>query len=122
MAIEQKTVTVNGEDYLITQFGARAGFKLSKKVAKVVLPVMSKFYGGAEASYADVMDAIVDKIDELDDETIALLLSRTTYQKKEINFDEHFAGNYGTLILLIWEIIKFNFDDVFSVITGDTNE
>lgn len=122
MAIEQKKVKVNGQEYLLHQFGGIKGFKLGKKVAKIILPAMGSFYSAEEEGAGGVFETLADKLDELDDQTVLELLSSVTYQNMEINFDEHFAGNYGTLILLLWEVCMFNFESLFTLATGDINQ
>lgn len=119
---EQKKVTVNGDDYLITQFGARKGVKLGKKVARVILPAVGKVFqeGSQETNFGNILETVADNLDELDDHTIEELLSETTHRNMNIDFDNHFAGNYGGLFLLLWEVIQFNFEDVFQIVPGDT--
>ncbi len=121
---EQKQVEIDGYTYLINQFGARKGIKLGKKVSKVILPAISKIYGSEETemNLGAVLEAIADHIDELDDHTIEELLSETTVNKYQIDFDSHFAGRYSALFKLLWEVVEFNFQDVFSQVVGDTGE
>jgi len=116
---EQKEVTINGDKFLITTFGARKGIKLGKKVARVMLPAIGKMYGGdEEVNFGDMLEVIAENLDELDDQTIEELLSETTVNKYAIDFDSYFAGNYGTLFQLLWEVISANFEDVFSALPG----
>lgn len=121
---EQKQVEINGDTYLITQFPARKGIRIGKKVAKIILPAIGKMYGGdeKELNLGDMFEVIAENLDELDDKTIDELLSETTVNKYTIDADNLFAGNYGTLFLLLWEIIEFNFSSVFSTLTGDTED
>ncbi len=119
---QQKEVEINGNKYQITQFGAREGWKLGKHVAKIMLPVMSKYYSEDGVDFGELMEAIAENLDQLDDKTIDSLLSQTTVNKYAINFDDHFAGNYATLLTLLWEIIIFNFSSIFTLATDDTNE
>lgn len=122
--INQKTVTINGDDYLITQFGARQGWKLGKKVAKIMLPVMSKVYSDdeAEGGFGAMMETIAAHLDEIDDKTVDELLSQVTVNKYPLDFDKQFAGNYDGLLLLLWEVIEFNFSSIFTMATEDTND
>lgn len=118
---EQHKVTINNNEYLITQFGARKGIRVGKKVAKVMLPAIGKMYGESEeVSFGDMLETVADNLDELDDQTIMELISETTVNKMTIDFDDHFSGNYGTLFYLLWEIIQYNFSDIFSVVPGGT--
>lgn len=109
---EQKEVFIGNDKYLIQQFGAVKGFRIGKKVGRVMLPVISKAFGEEEASMADLMDIVAENIDYIDEETIIELVSETTKNKQMIDFDNEFAGNYMTLFKLIWEIIQFNFSDL----------
>lgn len=118
---QQKEVEVNGDKYQITQFGARQGIKLGRKVAKVILPALATAYkGDEEPNLADLMESAVEHIDDLDDKTIEELLSLTTKNKFQIDFDDEFAGKYGSLINLLWEIISFNFADFLELAPEDT--
>jgi len=116
---EQKQVEIDGDTFLITQFGAKKGVKLGKKVAKVMLPAIGKMYGGEdEVNFGDMLEVIAEHLDELDEQTIEELLSETTVNKYAIDYDNYFAGNYGVLFQLLWEIISVNFQDVFSALPG----
>ncbi|MBG23776.1 MAG: hypothetical protein CMF22_10675 [Idiomarinaceae bacterium] len=116
---EQKTVEINGDTFIITSFGARKGIKLGKKVAKIVLPALGTMYSGQEnVTFADVLSVVAENLDELDDKTIEELLSETTVNKYAVDYDKYFSRNYSTLFRLLWEIIEFNFADIFSELPG----
>jgi len=120
---DQKQVTIDGYDYLITQFGARKGVKLGKKVGRVILPAIAKIYDSSnEFDISAVIQAVAENLDELEEETIEELLSETTCNKYAIDFDKHFAGKYSSLFKLLWEIIDFNFASIFSEVPGVTEE
>lgn len=110
--ITQKEVIIDGDKYIIEQFGAVKGFRVGKRVAKVLLPAISKAFGEEEASMSDLMSVVADNIDSIDEDTIMELLSNTTKNKYAINFDRDFARRYMTLFKLLWEIIQFNFSDL----------
>ena len=109
---QQKEVIIGNDKYLIEQFGAVKGFRVGKKVGKVMLPVISKAFGEEEASMADLMSIVAENIDSIDEDTVMELLSETYKNKQSINFDTEFAGNYMTLFKLLWEVIQFNFSDL----------
>lgn len=119
---QQKQVEVNGNTYLITQFGGRQGLKLGKKVARVILPAVGKVFqeDSEQATFGNILETVAENLDELDDRTIEELLSETHFNKAAIDFDTHFAGNYSGLFLLLWEVIQFNFQDVFQIVPGAT--
>lgn len=121
---KQKEVEINGSKYLMTQFGAKQGVKLGKKVAKIALPAVAAIYGGDETTneYAIpiMMEVVSENLDHLDEDTIQELLSSTTKSNYAINFDDEFAGNYVTLFKLLWEVVQFNFADFFQLAQGGT--
>jgi len=121
--MEQKEVTIKNDKYQIQQFPGRKGLKLGKKVAKVALPAIGKAFSEDEnSSMGSLMEVVADHLDDLDDETIFELLSYTTKNKMQIDFDKEFAGNYRTLCVLLWEIVQFNFSDLFFEAHADTEE
>lgn len=110
---QQKEIQIGEDKYQLTQFGARQGIKLGKKVAKLALPTIGALYGtDEEFSLSVAAEVVAEHIDDLDDQTIQELLSSATKNKYAINFDDEFAGNYMTLFKLLWEIIQFNFSDI----------
>jgi hypothetical protein len=122
---KQEEFEVNGSKYLVTQFGAKQGVKLGKKVAKVALPAIAAVYGNeASSEYAIpvMMEVVSENLDYLDEDTIQELLSLTTKNNYAINFDDEFAGNYLTLFKLLWEIVQFNFADFFQLAQGGTDQ
>lgn len=110
---DTKEITIKDNKYQITQFGGRQGLRLGKKVAKVMLPALAAAYkeGSAEPSLGDLLKAAAGHLDDIDEKTIEELLSLTTKNKFAIDFDNEFAGDYGTLLTLLWEVISFNFAD-----------
>jgi hypothetical protein len=121
---KQHQVELNGDKYTITQFGARQGIKLGKKVAKIALPAFGALYSDPDedASMGILMEVVSENLDYLDDATIQELLSSTTKNNYAIDFDNEFAGNYMTLFNLLWEVVQFNFSDFFQVAQGDTGQ
>lgn len=120
---KQKEVVINDQKYLVTQFGAKQGVKLGKKVAKIALPAVAAVYGDestGEFAIPILMEVVSENLDYLDDDTIQELLSATTKNNYTINFDDEFAGNYLTLFKLLWEIVQFNFADFFQLAQGGT--
>lgn len=120
---QQKEVEISGQKYLITQFGAKQGVKLGKKVARVALPAVAAIYGGEgneDHAVPIMMEVVSENLDYLDEATIQELLSSTTKNNYAMNFDDEFAGNYLTLFKLLWEIVQFNFADFFQLAQGGT--
>ncbi len=115
---EQITVTVNGQEYMITQMGGQTGFRVGKKLVKILGPSLAALMAAGEEGWgmSSAIEAFADNIDMLDDETVNSLMSTVTKNNMGIKFDDEFAGNYGTLVQLLVEVIKANkFLDVFTV-------
>ena len=114
--LEQKEVEFGGNKYLITQFPASRGVRLSKQVAKIAAPVLSSLYS-EDGSYIKAVEAFLLSIDDVDFENLAKeLITSVTNQSMAINFDQEFAGKYDLLINLMLEVVKFNFESVFTLL------
>lgn len=115
--IEQKEVTIKGENYLLTQFGGIKGVKYGKRVGRIILPIMSVVFGseGEEANMGKVIEVVCDNLDQLDEDLIAKLIESVTKGGVAIDFDKEFAGNYDTLFMLLQEVIQFNFQSLFQL-------
>src|SRR5690554_4584419 len=114
--IQQKKLTIEGEEYMITQFGAVKGVKLAKRVAKLAGPVLSAFVGQEEGLMA-VIEKVLLSLDDVDFENLAVeLMSGVTKNNMALNFDMEFAGRYHVLIKLMMEVIAFNYGSVFTLL------
>lgn len=139
MPIETKTVTISSDsesyEYLIAQFGATKGLTYLKQITKLIGPSFSELFAGKdvkqdadgkfeeipEAGLTKAVELLVDGMDKVDvEKLIKDLLSNTTRNGREINFDFEFAGKYDVLFSLVMEVVKFNFGSVFtkSVLSG----
>lgn len=110
MSIQNKKVTIQGDEYEIEQFGGKIGTKLGKRVLKIispVLPILFEAYQEEGFSF-NILAYSGEIFDQFDDELIDSLLSYTTKGKYAIDFDKDFAGGFDKLVLLLIEVIKFN--------------
>lgn len=111
MAIQQKTVTVKGTDYLLTTLAAGRGLVVMKQLSKLIGPAFAKM---GEGDVGEVVNAILDNIDNTDIEELAKrLITGASKGTVAISFDSEFSGEYDKLYLLIKEIVEFNFGSVF---------
>jgi hypothetical protein len=114
--LKQNTVTFKETDYLITQFSGTKGIKLFTQVSKLAAPVLSALYS-QEGSYLKAVEAFLLSIEEVDFEKLAKeLMQGVTKNNMQINFDTEFAGNYDTLLTLMLEVVKLNFESVFTLL------
>lgn len=121
---EQKTVTIDGQDYLLHQFGAIEGLKYQKALAQVLLPAIAEITKGGEMSEESAvsigMTKLAENIDKVDERMIeAMVVRGATKNNMSINFDNEFAGKYMQLFQLVKEIVLFNFGSVFTMLGSE---
>ena len=132
--IEQKNVSIEGNDYMLTQFKASLGLKLMKQLTKLLGPAFIELQKASDTSdikgkNADeakakreeqaMMNAalvLIDNMDKVEVEALVMTLvtQGATKGTMPINFDMEFAGKYDVLFSLVKEIVSFNFGNVFS--------
>jgi|SRR5690554_3766430 len=117
---EQKEVTINGETYLLHQFGAIEGLKYQKALAQVLLPAIAEISKNADSEESAIsigMTKLAENIDKVDERMIeAMVVRGATKGNMSINFDNEFAGKYMALFQLVKEIVLFNFGSVFTML------
>lgn len=118
----QHNVTVKDVDYIINAFKGKQGFILKAKLLKVVSPALAALRGAAEdADMVSVITAVVSEVvNRIDEgETLDLiieLLSNVYKGSVKVNFDTEFAQNYSAIYLLLAEVVKYNYKDVFQTL------
>ena len=121
MAIEQKTVNVDGTEYMLTQFDGEKGFIVMQKLLKVIGPVLAGLSGSGKEGEENVTlgDALKDLFVKIDDPTIFALvrelISTVSKDTMAISFKTEFAGNYKRLFALVQEVVEFNYGNVFTL-------
>lgn len=115
MAIQQKTVSVLGTDYMLTQFPAIRGTKILKQLTKLIGPSFAAMQGDGEDKAKLALDALFDNLDGPVEDLLVVLVQSATKGNMAINFDMEFAGEYDRLFLLVKEIVEFNFGSVFTM-------
>lgn len=121
---EQKTVTIDGQEYLLNQFGAIEGLKYQKALASVLLPAIAEISkngdGSDESAISIGMAKLAENIDRVDERMIEAMVTRgATKNNMAINFDNEFAGKYMQLFQLVKEIVLFNFGSVFTMLGSE---
>lgn len=117
MAIQQKTFTIKGTSYHVTQLPASKGFKVLKALGKILGPAMAEISKAEENSLSVAVDKIFESLDEVPVEAmINEMINSVSKDNMAINFDTEFAGEYDKLFELIKEIVGFNFGSVFTLL------
>ena len=113
--IKQKTVTIEGDEYLLNSMPATKGLKCLKQITKVVGPAIAELDG--EESFMKVIGKLLDNLDSVDVESLVKeLVASAAKGNMAINFDTEFSGDYVKLFNLVKEIVEFNFGSVFTLV------
>jgi len=130
MAIQNKTFYVGDVEYSVTSFTASKGLQYVKQLSKIIAPSMAALAGNntelpnlAEMTVADAtledgfLKAATLLVENMDKEDVVQLIknlvSSCRRDNKDINFDQDYSCNYGELVKVLIEVVKFNFSDVF---------
>lgn len=118
--LESKEIEIDGVKYTLTQFKAMKGLGYQKKLAKILLPIISEIVKGEEVAtnaFGAALGKLSESLDELEPEFIKeLIVEGASKGSMAINFDLEFAGKYVSLFKLVQEIIEYNFKDVFTLV------
>lgn len=122
--LQQKTVTIEGQEYLLTQFPATAGLKYQKKLAKVLLPSLAEIVKAQMSQEVSPMGVALEKlaenIDQIDEDLLKeMILKGAAKGSMAINFDQEFAGAYDKMFELLKEIVEFNFGSLFTKLASE---
>lgn len=123
MAI-QKTVVVKGKEYNIQVFKGEQAFAIKYELARIAIPFISELQDlqGAESDEERKKKVIlaIEKILSTVDYQTALRLLKTLVshvydaQGRLIVPNDEFAQNTHSWYLLAYEVIMFNYEDVFT--------
>lgn len=120
----QKIVDIEGEKYVINAFKGEKGFKLKTQIIQLASPSLGDLFKSVptdnsekQESGENVIQSLVkfianstsDKIFQL----IKDIISEVEKDGQKINFDTEFSCNYFALYKLVYEVLFFNYKDVF---------
>jgi len=118
-----RQLVLNGKTYSVKLLPATKGMSVSARIIKAVGPAFGVLLDSSNedlfpeeiSMFTDLAVAVVRQLDELQMEiTIKELLGGLSCDGQSVNFDEHFAGNYGELIAVTEYALKENFGDFFT--------
>ena len=121
-----KQQTINGKSYSLTHLPASVGF--------VTFLQLVELFGTSTASIIDnsaredfvlpeenylftqATQLLIEKIAQKEEvlNMVMKLTSTVSCDGKAVDFDTHFAGNYGELVLIVEWVLKENFKDAFT--------
>ena len=119
-----KETIVNNKQYKVLLLPATRGLTIGQKLVKLVLPLFGilednndedKFLGEDKTLFTDLSIMVVRSMDDIDMvNTIKELLTGCYCNGQLVEFDTHFAANYGELIAVVEFALKENFGDFFT--------
>jgi hypothetical protein len=119
--LEQKTVTVDGREYLLFQLGAKSGRKVMVRLTKVLGGAAGELAQGEgfdEETIARFIRSVAQQLNEVDFEYVCDIFAKSTRVVEGERqpmlsdvFDEHFAGRYYGMVKWLGECLAFNFSD-----------
>ena len=124
-AAGQRQKAINGRNYSIILLPATRGLTVSNRLVKSLGPaigvlldnskVKEVLFPEEQSMFTDMAIALVRQLDELDlENTIKELLNGCACNGQPLDFDKHFAGNYGELVAVVEFALKENFGDFFT--------
>jgi len=131
MARDSEVRNINGLDYKVVQLGAKQGRKVLIRLMKVGGAGLAGLTG--EQGLAGVvagLAAAVQNLSEEDFEYFCDTLSPVTEvtladgKRPQLNnaFDDHFAGDYGTMALWLAFALEVNFSSFFQVLRDEVSK
>lgn len=115
---------VGGNVYTIQLLPATKGLVIGTDLIKLAAPVLGLFADNSDDEFAlpeeqdlffQASTVLVNNMDKLDIvEMVQDLLTGMTFNSKTVEFDSHFRGDYGTLLMVLETALKENFGSFLS--------
>ena len=118
MAIDQKVVELNGNEYIIDALPATKGSVVLKQWTKLLGPSVSHLFNPVEGenSMNKAVSALMESVDSVNLESLLKdLMASVTKNNVAINFDREFRGQYDLLFMLSKEVIEWNYGSLFQI-------
>lgn len=118
MAIDQKVVELNGNEYIIDALPATKGIVVLKQLTKLLGPSVSHLFNPVEGenSMNKAVSALMESVDSVNLESLLKdLMASVTKNNVAINFDREFRGQYDLLFMLSKEVIELNYGSLFQI-------
>ncbi len=114
--IKQTTVTVGGDEYLISSFPSTRGLGIMKRLAKLIGPAISEM-SKENATVASALACLFENMESTGFEQLMLdLTSGVTKNNMALNFDMEFSGEYEKLYQIIEHVVTLNYGSVFQML------
>ena len=112
----QKVVRLNDKAYMINAFKGLTGWSYLPRLTKYVFPFIGFMFNegkGDEEVIEQLVNLLTGENAKEVEQLIIDMVSDIQVDNSRIDFDNEFAQNYDSLILLFVEVIKLNYLDSF---------
>ena len=112
----QKVVRLNDKAYMINAFKGLTGWSYLPRLTKYVFPFIGFMINegkGDEEVVEQLVNLLTGENAKEVEQLIIDMVSDIQVDNSRINFDNEFAQNYDSLILLFVEVIKLNYLESF---------
>ena len=112
----QKVVRLNDKAYMINAFKVLTGWSYLPRLTKYVFPFIGFMLNegkGDEEVVEQLVNLLTGENAKEVEQLIIDMVSDIQVDNSRINFDNEFAQNYDSLILLFVEVIKLNYLESF---------
>lgn len=133
---KQKEVLIGSTQYTINTLSATKALSLQPKVMKLIGRSVIEFMSAGDVAKADsteitpdieanvlsrIAEVFLEDMEKVDIASLSKELIESCVFKNgmSVDFDSEFTGNLVTLYRLLFEVIKFNFLDVFLNLASD---
>lgn len=109
---QTKLIELGDETYTVVQLGATNSNKVLKQLQKIILPVFSQLALSEGQFTPELISVLSEKLENLDEELIKSVICESCNMQPQ-KYETEFAGRMLSLYELLWEILWFNYEDVF---------
>ena len=123
---KQTIITINERTYIINAFKGLKGWSYLPRLTKYIFPFVG-FIFNQDSTDDDVIATLVSLLSGENakevEQLIIEMVSDVNVDGGRIDFDTEFAQNYDTLLKLVVEVLKLNYQDSFQrLVTASTSE
>lgn len=124
MMSPMRQTNIEGKTYSIMLLSAIKGMTIGQKLIEAFSPAAGIVFDKSQeedslfnenTTFRDIAVAITARLDRLDmPNTVRDLFQGLACNGQQVNFDEHFRGNLGEMLLVLEFALKENFGDFFT--------
>ena len=123
---KQTIININDRTYIINAFKGLKGWSYLPRLTKYIFPFVG-FIFNQDSTDDDVIATLVSLLSGENakevEQLIIEMVSDVNVDGSRVDFDTEFAQNYDTLLKLVVEVLKLNYQDSFQrLVTTSTSE